>query len=154
MLTALKLLLPAILPSWNFFDIIAPSPRIQYALLNADHLVVSDWCEFRPRPKHVSFWKMLRRMLWNPRWNESLFMMSCAERIMEQSTPQAVQHSEREILERIYKDLIIDSFDTNCNIESELQFRLELIQRHGGKIENTICFYSSIATFESLRAKS
>ena len=39
MQNALRLLLPALIPSWRFFDVIAPSPRIEYALgaTSTDH---------------------------------------------------------------------------------------------------------------------
>ncbi len=40
-------------------------------------------------------------MFWNPEGNESLFLVSCAERIMENYTP----HSENEILKRIARDI-------------------------------------------------
>ena len=36
-----KLLLPALIPSWSFFDVIAPSPRIEYALLRSCLLYTS-----------------------------------------------------------------------------------------------------------------
>ncbi len=45
---------------------------------------------------------MLRRLLWNPRWNESLFVVSCAERLMDQPT----DHSRDEIFKRIAADLV------------------------------------------------
>ena len=41
------LLLPALIPSWNFFDVIAPSPRIEIArLVSVDTPRV--WQEFAP----------------------------------------------------------------------------------------------------------
>ncbi len=44
------LLLPALIPSWNFFDVIAPSPRIEAArLASTDAQPV--WREFRSRPQ-------------------------------------------------------------------------------------------------------
>ena len=120
----LQLLLPALIPSWNFFDIIAPSPRIHYALLTKQGDIVHDWQEVRPRPARVSFFRMLRRMLWNPHWNESLFMMSCAERLLDYPT----QHSEDEILKRIAHELL--NTEVVCD-ETYLQFRLILIKREG-----------------------
>ena len=36
MLRTLKLLLPVLIPSWRFFDFIAPSPRIQFSLLKTE----------------------------------------------------------------------------------------------------------------------
>ena len=29
----IRLLLPALIPSWRFFDVVAPSPRIEFVLL-------------------------------------------------------------------------------------------------------------------------
>jgi hypothetical protein len=92
----LALLLPALIPSWNFFDVIAPSPRIEYAAL-ASPEAAPEWREFRPRPQHLSVASMLGRLAWNPRWSESLFLVSCAERLMDQPTA----HSENEIFARI-----------------------------------------------------
>jgi hypothetical protein len=99
-LQALKLLLPALIPSWNFFDVIAPSPRIEYALL-ASPAAVGDWREFRPRPAQVSPLAMACRMFWNPAWNETLFLVSCAERL----TSEPTDHSEDEIFKRIAAEL-------------------------------------------------
>ncbi len=94
MLHTLKLLLPALLPSWNFFDVIAASPRIQFCLLTKENEPPPEWHEFRPRPEKLTLIQMLKRILWNPQWNESLFMVSCAERIIEHSSQLASQHSE------------------------------------------------------------
>ncbi len=141
MLHTLKLLLPALLPSWNFFDVIAPSPRIQFALLNTKNETPQQWQTFRPRPDNITFKQMLTRMLWNPRWNESLFVMSCAERIIAQHTqPLVRQHSEDEILKRISQELSV----TLSPEENYLQFRLELVQRQGEKLRHDIVFHSRI----------
>ena len=137
MFRSFKLLFPAIVPSWNFFDVIAPSPRIQFSLLNLKDEIVSDWSEFRPRLEYVSFKQMLLRICWNPIWNESLFMVSCAERIMENPT----EHSELEILDRIKRDLLNNP---TINSDLQLQFRLEVIERQNNKLIQTICFHSRI----------
>jgi hypothetical protein len=88
MLATLKLLLPALLPSWRFFDSVGPSPRIEYLL---------DRREFRPPPLMLPVWRMLARLVWNPQRNESLFLTSCAERLMENPTA----HSANEISARV-----------------------------------------------------
>ena len=121
MLKPLMLLLPALIPSWRFFDVIAPSPRIEYALLAAVD-DAADWIEFRPRPARVSWLAMLGRLVWNPRWNETLFLVSCAERLIDQPTP----HSEDEIYRRIAADL--DA------LEPWLTFRLVFLERQGEEI--------------------
>jgi len=140
MLHILKLLLPALLPSWNFFDIIAPSPRVQYALLESENETSQKWCEFRPRPARLSFLQMLGRMLWNAKWNESMFVVSCAERLIDQPT----QHSEDEILKRIINDLVGDVSNIQLNSATHLQFRLLVVERIGTELEQEVFFYSRI----------
>lgn len=122
MLKAFTLLLPALIPSWRFFDVIAPSPRIEYALLETAGDTVADWREFRSRPERVSLAAMLGRLAWNPRWNETLFLVSCAERLIDQPTP----HGEDEIFRRITADLEAP--------EPWLVFRLIFLERQGEAI--------------------
>lgn len=131
-----KRLLPALIPSWNFFDIIAPSPRIQFTLLQFKDETPNHWQEFRPRPSHLSFLQMLKRMLWNPKWNESLYLVSCAERIIEEHTV----HSENEILNRIQKELASKKSTT----ATHLQFRLLFIQRQEHKLIEKVIFTSRV----------
>jgi hypothetical protein len=138
MLKTLKLLLPAIIPSWRFFDIIAPSPRIEFALLAAPAEVPAFWQEFRPRPAQLSACGMLKRLFWNPRWNESLFLVSCAERLMENPT----DHSSREIMTRIKAEL-----ERDATAASYLKFRLVLLSRHGARMQREITFISPAERF-------
>lgn len=142
MLHILKLLLPAVIPSWRFFDVIAPSPRIQFALLDSANASSDDhheWREFRPRPAHLSFLQMLGRMFWNPERNESLFLVSCAERIVQQPT----QHSEDEILKRIITELTANNSDVAEEV-THLQFRLLLVQRQDTRLQQHVVFHSRI----------
>ena len=138
MLHTLKLLLPAFFPSWRFFDVIAPSPRIQYALFDSVNETVSGWQEFRPRPVRVSFRQMLGRMVWNPGWNESLFLVSCAERLIEFPT----RHSEDEILVRIKKELAVNSSHPENTTATQLQFRLVVIKRKETQLVQEVVFHS------------
>lgn len=141
-LNTLKRLLPALIPSWNFFDVIAPSPRIEYALLNSNNERVTEWQEFRPRPKQLSFFKIIHRLFWNPRWNETLFMVSCAERILQ--NPTQYQHSENEILNRIISELIEAGLNKSLSAATQLQFRLLTIQRKDKQLIHEINFESRI----------
>jgi hypothetical protein len=124
-LSTLKLLLPALIPSWNFFDVIAPAPRVEYALLASPGDATGVWREFRPRPEHVSLATMLKRLVWNPRWNQTLFVMSCAERLAEDRTPA---HSEDELFKRIAADLVAEPQDP---ARPWLCFRLVFVSREG-----------------------
>ncbi len=138
----LKLLLPAVIPSWRFFDVIAPSPRIQFVLLNSANPPSDEhceWHEFRPRPAHLSFLQMLGRMFWNPERNESLFLVSCAERIVQQPT----QHSEDEILKRIITELK-SNHSGLTEKTTHLQFRLLLVQRQDSRFQQQVVFHSRI----------
>lgn len=138
LLQPLKLLLPALIPSWRFFDVIAPSPRIQFTLLDSEKNTLVDWQEFRPKAEHITILQTLKRMICNAKWNESLFLASCAERIMENYTP----HSENEILNRIERDF---HKKTKANY---LQFRLVFIQRKGAaSLEEKTRFTSRIQEF-------
>ena len=141
MLQALKLLLPALVPSWRFFDGIAPSPRIEFALLKTAEETPAIWHEFRPRPAKLSIYSMFKRLLWNPDWNEFLFATSCAERLLENPT----EHSRQEILTRIKAELTRKPEDKN--LEPFLQFRLSLVSRYGTELQKRVAFVSPIYTY-------
>ena len=148
MLNLFKLLLPALIPSWNFFDIIAPSPRIQFALLTCAEQDPKRWHEFRPRPARVALTTMLIRLFYNAAWNESLFMASCAERLMQHPTQPLAKHSEEEIIKRIKHHLTKNNSLVETNIATHLQFRLAFVQRHGSHLEQAVTYYSKIQPLE------
>ncbi len=135
LLQACALLLPALMPSWRFFGEILPSPRVEYALLEQAEDVPQHWQEFRPRPQKLSRKTMLKRLFWNPQWNESLFVMSCAERLMD----QASAHSKREIFTRIAAEVKRQKHATVY-----LQFRLVFISRSGAHLQREIPYLSPV----------
>ncbi|MCW1428909.1 hypothetical protein [Novosphingobium sp. JCM 18896] len=126
--TGLRLLLPAIVPSWRFFDAVTASPRLDYALAPASDTPAGPWREFRPRPAVLTPATMLRRLLWNPQWNESLHLVSLAERLLGAASAETAAHSQRELLLRVARDL-----DRNggCAHDALLQIRLRLVSRVG-----------------------
>jgi hypothetical protein len=128
----LALVLPALIPSWNFFDVIAPSPRIEYALLASATDAPGDWREFRSRPERLSLPAMLWRLFWNARWNETLFLVSCAERLIDHPTA----HSEDEIFARIAADLASDAG------APWLSFRLVFVSREDDALLSEVLFRS------------
>lgn len=140
MLQTLKLLLPALIPSWRFFDVIEASPRIEFTLLKTAGDTAARWQEFRPRPGHLSVIDMVKRMVWNPRWNESLFLVSCAERLIINPT----QHSHDEILKRIIAEL--ERSDVDGGATPYLQFRLMFVSRDGdgGGLHKQVAFTSLV----------
>ena len=130
-----RLLLPALVPSWNFFDVIAPSPRVEFTLLHSASQTPVDWREFRTRPQRVSLATLARRLLWNPRWNESLFLVSCAERLVDQPT----DHSQGEIFKRIAADL---AGGTEAATNPWLCFRMVFLSLEGDEIAREVRFQS------------
>lgn len=135
MIKTLKLLLPALFPSWRFFDVIAPSPRIEVIFLRKASDAPGDWREFRSRPARLSFYNMMKRLFFNAKWNDSLFLVSCSERLMQKPT----EHSQKEIRNRIIKD-----YSSEAGEMLYMQYRLVFINRNGGEIENHVTFTSSI----------
>jgi len=134
----LKLLLPALIPSWRFFDVIAPSPRIEFALLETTQEIPDNWQEFRPRPTTLSMRNLLKRLFWNPRWNESLFLVSCAERLMENPT----DHSRVEIFNRIGNEL--KHKPPQEKHLPYLQFRLVFLDRQDAEIHKRTIYTSPV----------
>ncbi|WP_422369474.1 hypothetical protein [Pelagibius sp.] len=133
MLKSLALIAPALVPSWRFFDRITASPRIEVARMVEADDPATGWREFRPRPQSLSFAALLCRLFWNPAWNETLFLTSCAERLLEKPTA----HSVTEIASRICAGL-----DPRA-AEPFFRFRLVLISREGDALQKEIVYVSS-----------
>ena len=140
--TGLRLLLPAILPSWGFFDVITFSPRLDYALLTAADDNAGTWQAFRPRAPVLTPAMMLRRLFWNPDWNEDLFLVSLAERLIGAATPETEAHSQRELLLRVARHL---DRDAAIDRGAYLQIRLRLVGRAGPaeEVSSDIVYLSS-----------
>ncbi len=123
-----QFLMPALIPSWRFFDTIGPSPRIEYALLSAADDKPTDWHAFQPLPQHLSCARVMLRMVWNPDWNETLYLLRCAEKLLE----DASVHAERELSVRIVRLLApVNASRTN---RFWLVFRIVLVQRTDASI--------------------
>jgi len=140
-----KLLAPALIPSWNFFDVIAPSPRIEYALL-ASPAASGDWRAFRPRPERLSPLAMACRLFWNPVWNETLFLVSCAERLTSEDSTSD-EHSEDEIFKRIAADLPPEKTAD----APWLNFQLVFLSRRDDAIEREILYRPSPRKLSDIR---
>ncbi len=79
-----QLLLPVLIPSWRFFRDVGDSPRIE--LRGPD----GGWTELTARPERLPLTTYLRRLFWNPRWNEYLFLMSLSERLVTDPSPEVL----------------------------------------------------------------
>lgn len=122
----LRLALPALIPSWRFFKSVQPSPRIEWRCPDLS----LEWQAFRSRPAHISGLTLIRRMFRNPRWNEALYMVTCAEHL----TAEETRHSIEEILVRLRQDCPVTA--------GTLQFRIKFIDRINGTLQEEITFTS------------
>ncbi|NQY79075.1 MAG: hypothetical protein HRT47_02065 [Candidatus Caenarcaniphilales bacterium] len=136
MIKTLKLLLPILLPSWQFFKEIAPSPRIEFRLLSSPNENI-NWQEFRPRPRKISLLSNILRFFYNAEWNETMYMINCAESLIIEPS----QHADTEIKMRIKKYLIT----SGSSLENKfLEFRIIFINRKASDLETHILYESSL----------
>ncbi|MCH2226326.1 MAG: hypothetical protein MK033_01005 [Candidatus Caenarcaniphilales bacterium] len=131
MLQILKLLIPALIPSWRFFYEIAPSPRIEYIVSNG------NWQEFRPRSQSVSVIESIKNIFYNAYWNEYLYLINCAEKYIITPSP----HCYREIKERIEREL---QNSAEIKETSKFQFRLVFVHRDKTELNREVLFTSEL----------
>ena len=123
MIRALSLLLPVLMPSWRFFALVAPSPRIEYTFLHGHGDKAEHWQAFRPIPSKIGFLETLERLFANSHWNDSLFLTSCAERYLQDESRLHYDY----IVSRLRGDLIATR--PSHLAHSHFQFRLVLVYR-------------------------
>lgn len=87
----LRSLISALISNWQFFKESTLAPVIE---VNVDG---ADWQELSLRPKSQSFFDIVKSLFFNPHWNEALFIMDCAERLVLEKS----QEDEDELTERI-----------------------------------------------------
>ena len=138
-----SLIAPALVPSWRFFDEVRPSPRIEYALSKQRSVGPEEWREFSPRPRRLSAGALLLRLFWSPSWNESLFLVSCAERMIARPTRQ----SQREIFDRIRARLT----ERPSDAARHLRFRLVFISREKDALRKDVLYTSPAELYERRR---
>lgn len=134
-----RYLLPALIPSWRFFDYIRPAPRIEFALSASGDDMPAQWREFRPRPDRLSMTIMLRRLFWNPRWNETLFMVTCAEKLLDEPSPW----HEDALLTRIAAAVTRGETGDAVIEAIYLRFRIVVLTRESGQIDERVGLVSS-----------
>ena len=116
MLALLRLYLPVLFPSWRFFKEIEPSARVEYRVGSG------PWSPATARPRRVGPLAMLGRLFWNPHWNETLYLVSCAERLVSEPT----DHAAAEIRARVAR---------RERVSGRLGFRLVFHDRNGRSVE-------------------
>lgn len=122
----LRYLLPALVPSWRFFDDIGPSPRIEYCLL-ADKNATPGWQPFQPPPEHIPLPQLFRRLVWNPGRNEALYLLSSCEKILERDALQA----QEVIAGRMAQTLRSGELPPQARY---FRFRLLVVEREGDRL--------------------
>lgn len=129
-------ILPALIPSWRFFDFIRPSPRIEIALSSRPDEKAPIWTELRPRPPRLSIRQTLARLLWNPHWNELLYLTTCTEQFLDhQSDEQKLRLLDR-ITELVRNDRAL------ARGHDFLRLRLIVMRREQGRIVRKVAFVS------------
>lgn len=87
---------------------------------------------------------MLRRMIWNPCWNESLYVMACAERLIKLQDEDTQKQSAEQIAQRIRRHF------PNDTKTASFKFRLVFMRREdeganeGTGIERHLLYLSDI----------
>ncbi len=115
MLRLFQLYLAVLFPSWRFFQEIGPGTRVEYRVNGG------DWVEATARPVRLSLRAMLLRLFWNAGWNETLYLVSCAERLMIEPTT----HSNQELNRRLAR---------RAGGRGRLEFRLIFVSADGRSI--------------------
>ncbi|WP_420564227.1 hypothetical protein [Thalassobaculum sp.] len=142
MLDVVKLVMPALFPSWRFFDVIAPSPRIELALADTpDTEPPADdpaWRECRPLRARLGPVARVVSFFWNPHWNETLYLATCAERLMQDPS----EHSSREIRRRLRRDLAMQERAAQGRAAPYFRFRLVFVSREGARLRRDVAYVS------------
>lgn len=139
-LKLLNLLLPALFPSWRFFDVIGPSPRVELCLLDNPEDDAAVWQECRPRPAQLGLRGRVAGFFWNARWNETLYLTNCAERFIQGQE----EHASREIRRRLRGDLLRDGGEEGDGaVPAFFRFRLVFVSRdEGDSLRRDVAFVS------------
>jgi len=136
-LQSLKLLLPVFIPSWQFFREVGPSPRIEFCLATTKESL-GEWQEFDLRAQSKSWLDLLFSIFFNARWNEALYIMNCAERLVINPT----EHSSQEIISRMIIEFRRKGLD--LSLTPYLQYRLVFVSREGDELRKDVLFVSKI----------
>ncbi len=159
----MRLLAPALLPSWRFFDVIEPSPRLQVAAWRgATDGEEPQWHDVpfvvqrRPgRPIDHDGLDIARRrvfrhgsLLLNPTRNDALYLVSCCSRVIEDGRP----HAQREIAVRLGAIGRVSGLlqpDVRAGLAG-FRFRILEVSRGPGGLERQVAFTSEPFTLDGV----
>lgn len=142
MFRLIHLFLPVLFPSWRFFAVIEPSPRIEFCVRRAGvggelGDLVLPWRELYPRPARVGVGQALTRLVFNPHVNERLFLVTCAERLVEHGDARPAACARAHIAAHV-SNVVGEAVATRggvgvCDGPDSLtaQFRIVLVDRAG-----------------------
>ena len=82
-----RLVLPALIPSWRFFDRIGPAPIVRVST-TAEPL---HWRQIPPRVATRRPAELIASLFHNPSRNEALYVQSLAERLITQDDAHAAR---------------------------------------------------------------
>ena len=141
-LSLLSALLPALLPSWRFFDRIGPAPHVEYSWGAAAVEAGRAWRPLRPEPAHVALGTLLARLLWNPERNEALFLVSCAERLLEDPSAARADLLWRRVADLIRQERIGSADAADSRLSGYLRVRIVEVTREGHRLARAVRYVS------------
>lgn len=133
LLRLLHLWFPVVCPSWRFFNSIGPSPRLEYAIGPAPY----QWQAFRPRPATLTLGQSLWQLLHNPQWNETLYLNTCCEHLLENPNT----HWHLPIQQRLQRACQLGEIQLPENTQ-QMRFRVAYYRRHQQQIQVEIGYTS------------
>lgn len=131
-------LLPALLPGWRFFDQIGPSPRVDYAQLPPGATPTDAiWRPFNPPPARLGPPRLLLGLLWNPDWNEHLYLTRCAERVLEGEVGFPIEELRRRVDAAARAGRL---YPKGSPQPAHLSYRIRAVLREDGQLVERVVF--------------
>jgi hypothetical protein len=140
----LQWLLPALMPSWRFFDTMGAAPRLEWA--RHEPGVEPRWQAFRPQPAQRHPAAVALSLIWAPRRNETLFILSCAESLLQ--APTAAR--ERLLLSTLRAAALAGECPGQAR-ETWLHVRIMITQRDGHVIHQLEAWRAEPLTLDAGR---
>jgi hypothetical protein len=132
-----SLLLPVLFPSWRFFSSIGPSPRILLTFLSDETEIPKTWESFNSRPMRIGVLQSLRNLFCNPKWNEMLYMNTCAEHLVDEYSVMREKEIATRVLASVRRGDIASAVDAQY-----LVFKIDLVTREHQEIVQEAAFIS------------
>jgi hypothetical protein len=133
----LRLVLPVLVPSWRFFDSIGPSPRLEYQWRapEAPEDPAQAWTPWVLTPARVGVGTMFARLFFNAARNETLYLLACCERLLDDGS----RHAEQEIAARLSAHL----HEGRLAAPGLVRFRVVEVHREAGQLQRQVAFVSA-----------